>query len=81
MIKVIVIIVSTFAVLIGMVGVGFSKNIGFDGYDTLKFMTVSLVVGYGLGYELIYKEWKLKKTFIVTCLLPIALGAILYFIP
>ena len=81
MIKVIVIIVSTFSVLVGMLGVGFSKNIGFDGYDTLKFMMVSFVVGYGLGYELIYKEWKLKKTFTVTCLLPIALGAILYFIP
>ena len=77
MIKVLCILIASFVVLVGCLGFAFAKEIGADSDKAIYFLSVAVITSYMLGYQLVYKEWKCKKSFVFLFLMPVVI-AILY---
>lgn len=80
MIKILAIVISTIIVLAGCLGFAFSSEIGADSDKALYFLGVAIVIAYTVGYQLIYKDWSLKKSFVCLHVIPILLAVSLHFI-
>ncbi|KZN69230.1 hypothetical protein N478_11395 [Pseudoalteromonas luteoviolacea S4060-1] len=70
MIKVIVICFSTFLVILGCVGFTFGEQIGIEPKRTHFLLFSAIGVIYGIGYEIILKNWGLKKVFYIFHIAP-----------
>ena len=73
MIQVIVMTISTFVILISSLGCAWSSEIEVDVYVSYKFILVAIAIAYAIGYQLIYKEWRMKKLFLFIHVIPIVL--------
>jgi hypothetical protein len=80
MIKILAIVISTIIVLAGCLGFVFGDEIGVDSDKALYFLGVAIAIAYTVGYQLIYKEWKLKKSFVGLQVIPILLVVALHLI-
>ncbi|MBY6186091.1 hypothetical protein KUV89_05600 [Marinobacter hydrocarbonoclasticus] len=80
MIKILATIISTIMVLAGCLGFAFDGEIGIDSDKAFYFLGVAIAIAYTVGYQLICKDWGLKKSFVFFHVIPILLAVTLRFI-
>lgn len=80
MIKAFCIVTSTFLIIVSCYGAALAATENYDPDKALYFLSVAIVSGGFIGYQLMYKDWRLKKTFVCLHVVPILWTVWFYFI-
>ncbi|KID57129.1 hypothetical protein JF50_07765 [Pseudoalteromonas luteoviolacea] len=73
MVKVLATMISTIIVFAGCLGFAFDIEIGIDSDKAFYFLAVAIAIASTVGYQLICKDWGLKKAFVCLHVIPILL--------